>query len=159
MATLFMMMGLPGSGKTTLARQIEREEKALLLEADAWMAQIVREPFDFNRLKSVHSVQLDIARRVLALGLNVVLDLGFFLRSDRDAGRRVAQDAEANTRLIFLDPPLKELVRRLEARNKALPPNTFHITMEHLERCISWLERPDADEEVSSYPEPEPDSR
>jgi predicted kinase len=31
MATLFLMCGLPGSGKTTLARRIERDRDALHL--------------------------------------------------------------------------------------------------------------------------------
>ena len=37
MATLFLTVGLPGSGKTTLARQLEREHRAIRFSPDEWM--------------------------------------------------------------------------------------------------------------------------
>lgn len=37
MPTLFLMCGLPGSGKTTLAKQLERERSALRLTPDEWL--------------------------------------------------------------------------------------------------------------------------
>ena len=40
MATLFLMCGLPGSGKTTLAKRIERERGALRLTHDEWIARL-----------------------------------------------------------------------------------------------------------------------
>jgi AAA domain len=35
--TLYLLVGLPGSGKTTLARQLETERYALRLTPDEWM--------------------------------------------------------------------------------------------------------------------------
>lgn len=144
MATLFMMMGLPGSGKTTLARRLERERPALVLSPDVWMSRIVGDGYDFKRREAVHEVQLEVAERVLRLGSDVVLDFGFFHRSDRDAAR--ARAAGAQAQLVFLDPPIQDLLRRVEARNAALPPDTFRVSREHVELCATWLERPQADE-------------
>lgn len=35
--TLFLTVGLPGTGKTTLARRIEVEQRALRLTKDEWV--------------------------------------------------------------------------------------------------------------------------
>jgi predicted kinase len=40
MPTLFLTCGLPGSGKTTLAKQIEAERPALRLTADEWLFEL-----------------------------------------------------------------------------------------------------------------------
>ena len=37
MSTLYLTCGLPGSGKTTLAKQLERDLPALLLNGDEWL--------------------------------------------------------------------------------------------------------------------------
>ncbi|NGO75189.1 AAA family ATPase, partial [Streptomyces sp. YC504] len=37
MTTLFLMVGLPGAGKTTKARQLAEEDHALRLTPDEWM--------------------------------------------------------------------------------------------------------------------------
>ena len=127
MASLFMLMGLPGSGKTTLARRLEVERPALVLSPDAWMSRIVGDGYDFKRREAVHALQLELAEGTLGLGCDVVLEFGFFHRSDRDAAPARAKAAGAEAHLIFLDPPMDELVRRVEARNAALPPDTFPV--------------------------------
>jgi predicted kinase len=110
------------------------------------MARIVGDGYDFKRREAVHAVQLELAESALRLGYDVVLEFGFFHRSDRDAARARAKAAGAEAHLIFLDPPMDELVRRIEARNTALPPDTFPVSREHLELCAIWLERPEEDE-------------
>ncbi len=150
---LFMLMGLPCSGKTTLARKIAKSQNALFLDADAWMEKIVGDGFDFKRRVAVHDVQFEVAHRVLELGRSVVMDFGFFFRTDRDTGRKIAAATGASVRLVFLDAPINELQKRIDERNQNLPPNTFHITREHLELCQSWLERPEDDEPLTSEDE------
>jgi len=46
MPTPHLICGLPGPGKTTLARQLERHLPALRLTPDEWMARIVGEGYD-----------------------------------------------------------------------------------------------------------------
>ena len=150
MATLFILMGLPGSGKSTLARRLESEHAAVALSPDVWMARIVGDGYDAPRRESVKALQLELADRLLKLGCNVALDFGFFSRSERDFARELARSLGAECRLIFLDPPFEELWRRVEARNANLPPDTFSILRDHLERCAEWLERPGDDEALWS---------
>ncbi|WP_245789844.1 AAA family ATPase [Streptosporangium canum] len=42
--TLFLTVGLPGAGKTTRARQLAKEHKALRLTPDEWMIPLFGEP-------------------------------------------------------------------------------------------------------------------
>ena len=146
MAALFMLMGLPGSGKTTFARRLEAERSALLLAPDIWMARIVGDGYDAERRNAVKAVQLDLAERILSLGCDVILEFGFFRRAERDDTRARAQRVGATAHLVLLDPPFAELLQRVEARNSKLPPDTFPVSKEHLELCATWFERPGPDE-------------
>lgn len=148
MARLFILMGLRGSGKTTLARRLEAEHSAVVLTPAVWMARIVGDGYDAPRREAVKALQSELAERLLQIGCNVVMDAGFFSRSERDAARAMAERVEAEARLIFLDAPFEDLWRRVEARNRDLPPDTFAIPREHLERCAEWLERPGDDESL-----------
>ena len=151
MATLYMLMGLPGAGKTTIGKRLEQDCPALLLSPDVWMARVVGDGYDADRRRAVQQLQLELADRVLRLGRDVVLEFGFFRRAERDEARTLASKAGAEAQLIFLDPPFEELVGRVEARNRDLPPDTFSVTREHLELCATWLERPLPEEEASIY--------
>ena len=146
MATLFLLVGLPGSGKTTLARQIEGDRGALVLSADDWMSRIVRDGWDAERRVAVQAVQFEIALKVLRIGGDVVLDFGLFHRRERDHYRGAATAVGAETKTIYLEVPRDELLRRLAARNAHLPPLTFVVDEAHLDNCIGWLEPPTADE-------------
>lgn len=146
MAALFMLMGLPGSGKTTFARRLEAERPAVLLAPDVWMARIVGDGYDAERRTAVKALQLELAERILSLGHDVILEFGFFSRAERDEARGRANAVGAVAHLVFLDPPFPELLRRLAARNSELPPYTFPVSKEHLELCATWLERPMSDE-------------
>lgn len=90
-------------------------------------------------------------RTLVRLGRDVVLEFGFLRRVERDAARALAQNAGGEAKLIFLDPPFAELISRVEARNRTLPPDTFGVTGEHHELCATWLERPLPDEKVCIY--------
>jgi predicted kinase len=146
MATLFLICGLPGSGKTTLARRLESEHGALRLTPDEWMMRIVRGGSDEATRAAVESVQWEIAQRVLTLGVNVILESGFWTRSERDRFRARATELGAETKLMFLDASRDELAARIAARNDSLPPNTFRVEEAQLDDWIRVFEPPTADE-------------
>ena len=113
MATLFLICGLPGSGKTTLARQLEITRHALRLSPDEWIAQILAHPNDIaelDRLRSpVESVQWDLAKRALALNVNVILEWGFWSKDERTYYRTEAEALGAQVELHYLNVGLSEL--------------------------------------------------
>ena len=88
-------MGLPCSGKTTEARRIERELGALRLTPDEWQTALFGddafEPEHDARHSTVERLPWNIARRALELGVDVILDYGFWAREERDALRAQAR--------------------------------------------------------------------
>jgi predicted kinase len=146
MPILFLISGLPGAGKTTAAVALEREHSAVRLAPDEWMARIVGDGWDHERREAVESVQWALAQRLLSLGLNVILENGFWRRSEREAYRARAAELGASSRLIYCHAPREELKRRLLARNAALPPDTFVVTPQQLDEMWPHFEPPGADE-------------
>src|SRR6266545_637592 len=136
-ATLFITCGVPGSGKTTLAKRLEAEQRAVRLTGDERLQWVsAHRPL-------VERLQWALALRTLALGVNVVLDWGLWTREERDRYRTEAQEHKARVVLCVLDlPPRDELVRRLNKRNAALPAGTFRIDEALLDYGLRWFERP-----------------
>ena len=154
MPTLYLICGLPGAGKTTLAKEIEHSKSALRLCPDEWISEVLADPSDaaeLDRLRDpIEAIQWRIAKRVLKLGVDVILENGFWSRNERDLVRSEALALGACVELHYLDVPRHELWSRLSRRNDNLPPNTFAVTEAQLDLWMSWFEPPTADELDSS---------
>lgn len=150
MSTLFLMCGLPGSGKTALAKQIEHAHRAVRLTPDDWLAALSLDPRDEVQRAAVESLQWRIAERVLGLGGDVVLDFGCWSRGERDRFRARAAAPGARTELRFLDVPREELVRRLTERDAMRPPGSVPVTEAELDEYIGMFEPPGPDELLAS---------
>jgi len=145
--TLFLLVGLPGSGKITLARRLEAEYRALRLTPDEWMGPLFGAgEVEGKRWVLESELLWGVAARALTLGVNVVLDYGLWSRDERTVFRNRGESLGARVVLHFLDVPPEELWRRLEARNRDLPPHTFPITRAELDEWLGWFEAPTEEE-------------
>jgi predicted kinase len=130
--TLYLTCGLPGSGKTTLAKRLEQELPAFRLTGDEWLHALypgISTPeAETGPFRSrVERLQWLIALRSLELGCDVVLDWGVWAREERDLCRTGAREVGARVVLCLLDPPIDELWDRLSRRNADRPFGAFGI--------------------------------
>jgi predicted kinase len=148
--TLHLMVGLPCSGKTTLARRLEREQSALRLTVDEWhialFGQDAEEPDHDARHTLIETMLWKVASRALELGTNVILDFGFWTRAEREDYRARAKELGASSEIHFLDVTADELMRRLAARNSRPSEPDFYIPEAMMTPWLSFFERPHADE-------------
>lgn len=126
--TLFIVCGLPASGKTIVSRRLESRRHALRVTPDEWMARIVGDGWDQAGRAQVEAVMSEIAARLLELGTSVVLDFGCWTKAERDSLRRVAHARGARAQTHYCIAELSELQVRLTARNAQPPQHTFTVT-------------------------------
>jgi len=153
--TLYLTCGLPGSGKTTLAKQLEQSAGAIRLTGDDWLQALFPEMTTDEAEKGplrakIEKLQWQMALRALELDCNVIVDWGIWSRKERDDLRNAALRVGAKVILCLLDPPLAELWERVSRRNEERPFGAFQMTEADLIRWSLLFERPTADE-LSQY--------
>lgn len=147
MAVMVLIVGLPGAGKTSWARRLEQERKAIRLTPDEWMdALFDSSELDGRRWVLESEMLWGVAARALELGVDVILDYGCWSEEERDLFRTRAQQLGASAEIVVLDLPVEVLWERLEKRNVDLPAATFQVTREELYEWSAAFEVPTAEE-------------
>lgn len=145
MATLHLIVGLPCAGKTTYSKILETDQSALRLTPDDWHIRLFGYDFTLDfihpehdaRHKQIEEIMWDVAARSLQLGTNVILDFGFWGKSEREDYRMRATGLGAESIVHFLNVPEEVLLLRLEDRNAKLPEGTFQISASKL---LEWMQ-------------------
>jgi len=147
---LILLCGLPGSGKTTLAKRLAAEIPAVRLCPDEWMADLGIDLFDERTRDRLERRFWGHAQELLRLGQTVVLEFGFWARDERDEKRTAARALGVPVELHYLAAPLDELCRRLEARGREGGPGAVPVSRELLEGYAKVFQAP-GDDELGLY--------
>src|SRR6478735_5992892 len=114
--TLFLTVGLPCTGKTTAARRIEIEHRALRLTKDEWVKALYGHENPPSAQDVLEGRLIQIGLRALELGTNVVIDYGLWARDERSALGRAAADIGATVEMRYFERTPAEQRRRLARR-------------------------------------------
>jgi predicted kinase len=122
---LIIICGLPGAGKTTLAKQIENSEGALRLCPDDWLDALSVNLHDEPMRARVEGLQWQLCQRMLLLGLCVIIEWGTWGRGERDNLREGARRLGATVELHCLSAAPEVLYHRIAARGQETPAITY----------------------------------
>ncbi|MDH4170001.1 MAG: AAA family ATPase [Acidimicrobiia bacterium] len=153
--TLHLLCGLPGSGKTTRAKELEAAGQGVRLNADEWVWRLYPDDAEAaardDRKGLVEQVQWELVERLLTSGISVILDWGVWMRAERDHYRNRARGLGASVQTVFVDAPIETLHERVAQRNLDLPPGAFSISVEELDEWAALFEPPTHDEAVPPH--------
>lgn len=135
MATLHLIHGYIGFGKTTFAKKLANEKKAIRFSPDEWMIELhgINPPAnkyqEYNQ--AIESLIQKLAEEILANGFDVIFDFGFWSRTSRDEVREWAESINVDYILYSLRTPLpiarqRVLDRTQRAGNLFIDENAFN---------------------------------
>jgi predicted kinase len=132
-ARLIIVCGLPGSGKTTLAMELEGRLRAVRLAPDEWMDALAINLHDEASRARIEALQWKFGQQLLRRGLVVIIEWGTWGRSERDALRLGARATGAAVELRYLSAPPDVLFERVQRRCRENPPITSEVMSQWLE--------------------------
>lgn len=139
---MIIVCGLPGSGKTTLAKEIGIRRGGVRMCADDWMDTLRISLWDEETRGRVEALQWQLAQDLLKLNQIVIIEWGTWARCERDALRTRARELGAGVELHVLDAAVDELFRRIRERNMESPP----VQREDVEKWSMLFQRPTPEE-------------
>lgn len=158
-ATLHVIFGPSGAGKTTYAFDFARREKAVPFVLDEWLARLyapdMPDPIEYawmiERVQRVEAQIWSTAAGCLAAGTDVILDIGLMTRADRARVREIAQGAELPLQFHFVTASSDVRRARVAERNVVKGENfAIEVRPEHFDFIEGVYEAPEPAELVGA---------
>jgi predicted kinase len=151
-ATVHLLAGLNGAGKSTHARRLERSCPAVRFTLDEWMLNLYHLRYDDPQYPELaercKDLIWEVAQQVLSTGTDVVLDWNQWSRARRRTWRDKAAAAGHRPVLHYLPVPVETAIERVEHRLREGFTGAHLLdadAVRHLERLF---ETPTADEGI-----------
>jgi predicted kinase len=154
---LHLICGLPGSGKTTLAKRLHASTGAIRFSPDEWIKLIWLDKAETegNQFRDqIEQLQWKIAKLLLQNSIDVIIEWGTWGRSEREKLRDEAKSIGARVKFYYLNISREMLKERVLKRNQNIDHHEFYIPEKEIEYflddCINAFQIPTA-EELATY--------
>ncbi len=146
---LHFFCGKAGAGKTTLARRLAAQHRAVLISEDVWLSRLygdqIRSFADYVRFSArLNSVVGPHVSSLLEAGHTVVLDFQANTRSRRAWLRSVFEAAGAAHVMHVLQTPDALCLQRIAQRNDEMPEGASRLSESDFWHVSSFFEPPEA---------------
>ncbi len=155
MARLILVCGPTGAGKTTYSISLCQQIKAIRFSIDPWMQTLFASDMtslDFDwmmeRVERCYTQIWEVAEQILKIDGNVILDLGFTTKEQRDVFSKRGAKLNINAEVHYLDAPQDVRKQRVKTRNQEKDPSVyaFEVTDMMFNFMEPRFEVPDQDE-------------
>jgi len=149
--TLYILCGLPYSGKTYLALKIIEKVSCVYISIDHILKDFGYD-WDSNNLpneqgwKKVFDISYQKSQEALKNGLNVLYDSTNHTRISRDILRKVAYDVGANAKVIYVTTSVEIVWKRWE--ENSIKKDRSIVDKKLIEMTIKSFEAPTEDENL-----------
>ncbi|WP_417431976.1 AAA family ATPase [Kiloniella sp.] len=159
MACVYLIVGNTGAGKSTYAAKLAERENAIIFSVDEWMKTLffmdMPDPplysWALERTQRCESQQLTETRKVVSKGVPVILDLGFFGKSQRERVADFLKDHGCDYQVHYLDVDKETRWDRVSHRNEAQTETfQFEVSREIFDFCETIFESMDDEERKSA---------
>lgn len=151
MATLQLLIGPVGAGKTTYAERRVQHAPGVFFDLDTWMVRLfgadARPPENvmawyLERRERCRALLWDAAVGVVRGGVDVFLELGLVTASEREDFYQKARDEKVELSIHLVDAPRDVRRGRVLERNRSPRPFTQVVPLEFFERASDAWEPP-----------------
>jgi predicted kinase len=149
--TLFILCGLPYVGKSYIAKQVQsKTDIAFVSIDDIFHAQ----GFDWNSntlpdvdtWEQIFTESYEQTRKALMIGKSVLYDSTNQTVTSRDKLRKVAESADADTKVIYIQSPVEVIWKRWEENQQSRTRSV--VNRELVQQTIDMFEEPTEGEDV-----------
>jgi len=125
---LYIICGLPGTGKTTVARELVRMTGGVLLRTDDIRKKMFPSPsYTPEEKQKVYETFLNEAESMISSGRDVILDATFSRKSQRDKALEIAKKAGKKSIVIEVVCDESIVAERLRRRKRDISDADYEV--------------------------------
>ena len=149
--TVYLLCGFIGAGKTTFARQLEARTGAVRITKDEWLVRLIGNDPTIDGYAEYDQRMVELSRHVafqlVAKGIDVILDEGFWGKEERVSIRRRIEAMGAVAVLYYVDTPIETMRAQVARRSVDPPKDSLRIGAAVFDSYLPYWQPPGEDED------------
>ena len=148
----YLICGNICTGKTHFAKQLSLEKNAVILSCDEIENDLFQKDLGSahdEMAARIHSYLLKKAAEIIKHGTSVILDWGFWRRSDRENTSAFFRDLHISYEWHYMDTSSEQRSINIKSRNQAVQKgisSDYYVDSGLLEKCSTLFEPPTGEE-------------